>query len=67
MGRQKMETVILKGTYKSAYLNNKKQDKQIKNQLTHKDVNRIELSFCILSKGKHYLNYCPPINFLCII
>ena len=41
MGRQKMETVILKGTYKSAYLNNKKQDEQIKNQLTHKDVNRI--------------------------
>ena len=36
-----METVILKGTYKSPYLNNKKQDKQIKNQLTHKDVNRI--------------------------
>ena len=35
MGRQKMERVILKGTYKSTYLNNKKQDKQIKNQLTH--------------------------------
>ena len=41
MGRQKMETVILKGTYKSTYLNNKEEDKQIKNQLMHKDVNRI--------------------------
>ena len=41
MGRQQMETVILKGRYKSAYLNNKKQDKQIKNQLMLKDVNRI--------------------------
>ena len=42
MGRQKMVTLSdFKRPNKSAYLNNKKQDQQIKNQLIHKDVNRI--------------------------